>query len=346
MRFAFIWVFVLFSFCSGYADLCPSNWRKGEPLKAETFNPSLSQAVDLDIECPMNLFTSANFILWVPKEHGLELAFDQAFDPEIFPSTVDSISYDYKPGFSVSLAYLFERDSWSFTVDYLRLHFSKNGHADSHFGLSTLQPIWLAKKDQMARARSHWRLKMDRIDGVWGRNYYFGEKLTLNTKIGLRSLFLNQKYAVLYTTAFDYEDIFSHNISRSWALGPLASCNTSFLLGAGLSFQTNLSASLALQKFHTQVRESNYNDRTSIQNFLKNRFIQVTPIFESSIGLAWNTLFARDRFYFELFSGYNWLFLSSQNALRKLHDTLPTNRTGDFGELMFHGLTFSLLFAF
>jgi len=177
-------------------------------------------------------------------------------------------------------------------------------------------------------AHSKWSIHLDILDTELGRHMFVGRRLTARPSLGLRTLWLDQAYNVVYRTRILPElgasfPISSINKSSSWGIGPRFCLNNMWNLCGGLKILGDIGASLLYVHEHVAVKQHNpilmtdaFLDTTDISyaNKVKTRIIK--PILDMSLGLGWGHSFFRQKCSLDLSLNYDFSIYWNQAAIQ------------------------------
>lgn len=192
-----------------------------------------------------------------------------------------SIDTEWSWGFRVGMGYNMPYDGWDLNLGYTRFHtsasdsVSTSGNPNPNSLLvatpaNTIQGsgefvsgFWVAKlfsdPGLMNKASASWKLDIDLIDLLLGREFYVSKALCLKPYVGLLNGWVDQKCDLHFLT-YDFPDN-PDQIQRRinvkmkndfWGIGPKVGLNTTWKLGKGFSIFGN--GGFALLDGHFDIR--------------------------------------------------------------------------------------------
>jgi hypothetical protein len=333
----------------------------GSALVAETNADELTSGYNspgrIDVKGSWDLFITAKYLYWQPKEEGLEFARLGLADGADFSRirTLYEMDFDYKSGFKAGIGTNFNYDNWTAYLEYTRLHtkdHSNTGAIDPSD--SSIYPFWL--EDFAISASTSWRLRYDILDLTLDRAFYSGMNLSLDAFYGLRGGCINQKYHFEYLSLTDYDLDNAYNTysgtakTNSWVVGPLGGISLKYLLGAGFRLFGDVAGSLLYQRLQTSLkaptsiaaaREYGFSPVNETETYN-----QITPNINFVTGLRWGTYFDNNNWHFDISAAYEFQYYWAQNRMKKLANISTMSTSGRAKDLMLQGLTITGKFDF
>ena len=123
-------------------------------------------------------------------------------DVNVNIKTLD-LNYKWKPGFQVTLGYVFPEDQWDLSLMWNCLH--SKVHAEAHINdfsldLNNLRPSWSPFfGPEASDAEAHWSLHFNTLDLCLGRNVFLGRRFAIHPYAGLRGVWIKQNYLAQYS---------------------------------------------------------------------------------------------------------------------------------------------------
>ncbi|HSX04438.1 MAG TPA: Lpg1974 family pore-forming outer membrane protein [Rhabdochlamydiaceae bacterium] len=283
----------------------------------------------------------------------------------------------YSSGFRVGLGYLIPKNQWEVDARWMRYRNSKKS------SLPTIDPT-LSQLPQVPSlgvrisedlldksgtlfavqqaAKAHWNLHYNVVDLELGRTFCPSDCFSFTPLIGVRGGWISQSFKVHYFEPVNYSeglifDVPDTNIlmNAKWdfsGYGLRAGFDINWILGSQFSFYSNFSASLLssqLKLSHREKFDSGFR-RTNVREVVNS----ITPVFEVSLGLAWERSFFCDRFLLNIHVGWEEILWMDINQTQRYNAmvsaetaTLSGNHTRrDRGNLGLSGLQAGLRLGF
>ena len=293
-----------------------------------------NHSANVKIENGWNIGLTADYLYWKLTEDMPPIASlintSAIGASSLFNGTGSAISLNptYKTGFQVGVELdLKGMDNWSVYAEYTwyQNKTRKSVLADSEQRLvidSNHTPkryARLAAED----LRADFRLHYNAVDLSLERSFYSGKKLTSLFGMGLKGLWLSQKYLAQASRLSYFErgdfvlmpelGFFNAGLElKSWALGPRCILKTNWLLGLGFSLQGDLSSSVLYTRYTKQKNDS--------VSFLSRLFISESSAYntlravtETSLGLGWGSYLGKaNEVHFDLSASYEFKVFWSQ----------------------------------
>jgi hypothetical protein len=309
---------------------------------------------------------------------GMELALPgQATSTNLLTGDNESVSgqhilyqdQDFKPGFQVGFGWSGGRDGWSFDGEYTWVRGETHTSAAAPApGVTQIDGVavgqvgiwypssWFTGVFQNNSATnsisSKWEYAMDIADLQLSRPSYVGTHFIFEPLFGLRGLWIRQSMDLQANVLPYTEGTFpatrsAQYKSHSWAVGPRAGFNGKWMLGYGLRFIGDASASLLFTQY-TEVSQSvQSSDPVDAAfalpiNLKIHNYNTLRPNLDFSLGLGWGSYFGCRRIHWDLAATYDFSVFWEQNMMRYL-----ANMSADFfahpsttpGNLYIQGLT-------
>lgn len=320
----------------------------------------------LDIKCSWDIGLYGAFLYFQAKEEGLETAIVTEIDPE--PKTVETqvvdMNFKYKPAFRVGFSANFCNDNWVLYAEYLWYHttnantsFSIDAELNSilqvnnywgGFVNGSFDQLSSTKRCDCYDAEGSWKIDLDIVDLQLARKYYVGQCLTFMPHIGLRALWMDQKYKAEYF-CLDFsllnESILLNSTSSfsSWAIGARGGIDTNWNFCAGIRFFGNTNLSILYTDYDSIKSDSDALITTATDQFqAKGSFSTdacfLRPETDIALGVGWGDYFCCNSFYFDMAFAYEFHVFWDQNMLPNSGDysTIPSALRGN---LYLHGLS-------
>lgn len=283
---------------------------------------------------------------------------------------------DFKPGFQVGFGWSGGRDGWDLYGEYTWVRGETqtsatppapgvtqvNGIAVGQVGV-WFPTSWFSGAFQNNNSTnsisSKWEYAMDIADVQLSRPSYIGTHFILEPLFGLRGLWIRQSMDLQANVhPFDVGTFPATRTaqyrSHSWAVGPRAGFDGKWMMGYGLRFIGDASASLLFTQYTEVSQNVQSPDIVGTQaalpiNLEIHNYNTLRPNLEFSLGLGWGSYFGCRRFHWDLAATYDFSVFWEQNMMRYLADM-----TSDFfahpsstpGNLYIQGLTVKTEFEF
>lgn len=301
-----------------------------------------------------HVYITGSGLFWKPSENGLEYVV-KTNDPFLTGSndkqTLKSLHFDYDIGFRVGLGFNLPHDAWDLFLNWTRFYTDASGHthANSDDGLL---PIWSSlldgSQDPFQHAHSHWRLRMDMIDGEIGREYYIGKWVSLRPSLGVRTVWIKQhdniRYDHFFNTALEEDRI--RLVNDFSGIGPKAAIDSTWDLCWGFSLYGAGSLSLLYGEFEIRSHE-HLTATVSKKNSFHDDFHLIRALADLQVGIGWDILFFHDRFHFGIRACWEQMLFFGQNQLYRLvNSDFKGSYVSNLGDLSFQGGTLSVRLDF
>jgi hypothetical protein len=295
---------------------------------------------------------------------------------------------DWAWGVRLGLGYDFRRDGWDLYTTWT--HYRNDAHSNTTIstdaqgasGSDYISPFWIAKlfpvnyPGLVNSAKAHWKLNLELIDFELGREFFISKWLTLRPFIGGRVAWINQDYNLKFVRnpsssfpIYPAGNSSTWNIDMEndfWGIGIRAGLNTKWLLGGGWSIYGNAAVSILDGHFNNKFEQEATGTGT-INNVIPHISISTSDSFENkdrihtdvaiadlSLGLRWETLFAKEKALFALWAGYEQHIFFEQNQFMNYQYDFTVvgapiegpNYYTNGSSLTTHGLVLGLEFGF
>ncbi len=327
----------------------------------------------------------ASVLIWQSKMEGLEFASKSFIEADPFSTTQSFQEklfipdFAWNPGFKFAAGYNLPYDGWDAEARYTYYHGELTDLKktfDSQIGPVGvgIVPLWhypfieiptTTNPLRFRYASSAWKLNFNSMDLECGREFFTFPSLPMRLHLGAKAAWINQTYKASYSggTIFNgtlnspigssYEYLTSKMVfaSHLWGLGPRAGLDSRWNMKYGLSLIAD--AALSLIYSHTKLT-TKYDDTLLDQTAgdliaphfrLKEKFSELTPALEASLGLDWGHCFCCTGrpIYFGASIAYEVQYWWSQNHARRNYPyNAPANMWDSRGALQMQGLTAAL----
>lgn len=289
-----------------------------------------------------DVFITADFILWTPREEGLEYAMTGAFNPSSQGSLREP-DFGIEPGFKVGLGLNLGHDGWDVFAEYTWLTSSANDSVRSN----SMAWLWRTIAPPQ-RASANWDFDFSVIDLELGRNFFVSQYLTLRPHYGFKGTWQDQDY----TSRAEVRDAADNLVSRDtmkqdfdyWGFGVRTGMDTAWHFNKSWSLYGNFAISALWSGFDIDRKDTLFTQATDTTTTLlntENNFHTVLPVLELAIGLRWEMWFSNDDYHFGIDAGWEEQVWWGMNRL-----IVQGQPQRDNGDLTMQGLTLKFRFDF
>lgn len=308
-----------------------------------------------------DVFITADFIWWTPREDGLAYAFSGFGDgvQSVSKGEVKQPDWKWEPGFKVGLGLALDHDGWDVYAQYTWLH----SDTETSSAGETLYPVWnisnafnsptagnLGAATSIVSARNEWKLRFNVIDLEMARNFFVSQYLTLRPHFGFKGSWQTQDYEVEYrspTGGVPENVVTSHTMTNNqdyWGFGIRTGMNTAWHFTREFSIYGDWAASALWSNFKVDRKDQNVTIYDPAVNPVvvntQNDFYSVKAVVEMAIGLRYETWFSDDDYHFLIQAGWEEQVWLNHNQLFKLVEE------GSHGDMDLQGLTVKVRFDF
>ncbi len=302
----------------------------------------------------IGMFVTTDFLYWMAHEDQLEYAQSTGLGLAASNASISSPEgkiyspdWEWAPGFKVGAGASFCPDGWDVYAEYTWYHSNITGNTPTFFTLSNpalVETYWLIDNpdlggtiDPLSSADAAWRLHLDVLDLMLGRNFYISPRLKLRPQFGLKGALEKQTMQV-QTRARDSLDIETmQNRMRIWGIGILAGIDTAWQFSNHWSFTAKVAFTGLWERFHCSRFDdslTNAHPPRSSEVHLANDFYTLKPVVEWMLGFRWETRAANDRVHLAFDAGWEEQIWFSQNQFIRLLSSVSNP-----GDLVLQGLT-------
>lgn len=288
-----------------------------------------------------------------------------------------TIKPGYNSGFRVGLGYLVPRYEWDIQVQWMHYHNNKrNSLPTIDPTINQMPPVvslgTIISEDLLdksgtlyaveQKANAHWKLKYNTIDLELNRTFYPCDCFSLTPLIGIRGGWISQGFQVQYFKPVEFTQNTNFDVANptimvnaDWhfhGYGLRGGLDVNWILGSGFNIYSNFSGSFLCSQLKLKHKERFGSG--FLRTNLKEKVQTITPIFEVSLGLAWERYFSCDRFYFNIHAGWEeilWLDVNQTQRFSGMISPSVNTKSGihsrrDRGNLGLAGLQAGLVFGF
>lgn len=297
-------------------------------------------------ECAVGLEINADYILWTPRQAGLEYAVTPSASADV-QGTVEQPGFKLSSGFKVGLGLLTEHDGWKVDVQYTWLNSRTNDASyDATAEGTTTNGMWGSTQPLVGYASETWKLNFNVIDGMWGRCFWISEWLQLTPSLGIKGTWQTQKLNLTQRNTAETIITNFYNKQRVSGAGIRFGFNTGWYFNRCWSLQGGFALSSVYSKYHV----TSYSDTATVADptvitsttvNTTNTFYNVVPVTELNLALQWEAFFGdMNEYRFLLRAGWEEQVWGSQNMFNN------TNERGNHGDLSLQGFTLHAAFDF
>lgn len=214
-----------------------------------------------------------------------------------------------------------------------------------------------------AEADLHFRF--NQLDLDMSRDFFVGRCVTMKPVFGLRALFVDEKYNIVYeaetasgaATAIDYrEDVKMENEFKG--VGLKAGLESTYSIGCGLAFYGSATGAIAYGEYEVDQRNSlfvtttvgtNTADTGTFQLHHADQYNTLVSAADLGLGLTWTQLFNCDKSAFNVKIGYEHHVVYDFNQFRSitiLDDLGNASAACASGDLALYGIVVGANVAF
>ena len=282
-----------------------------------------------------DVFVTADFILWTPRQEGLEFAMTGAQGNITNQGDLIEPDFGLEPGFKVGLGLNLGHDGWDMFLEYtwLRSCVSESKRSNTMVNLwdTVLTPT---------RMRGSWDYDLNNFDLEIGRNFFVSQYLSIRPHYGFKGGWQSQDYVVRAELG---------NINRKmvqdfdyWGFGIRTGFDTAWHLNSSWSIFGNFALSALWSSFDIDRKDTDFDGAVTTTNVnTNNDFHTILPVLEIAIGVRWEMWFSDDDYHFGIDAGWEEQVWWGMNRLIVINQPQRDN-----GDLTFQGLTLKFRFDF
>lgn len=331
MRLVFKCFYILFFFSSTFlfADtLCSYEFfNQGHALQEHVMRNGYNAPACIELDAGFNIITKGTCLYWNATEQGLDLGYTLSNNTY----EIHKMDFDYHLGAKGTIGFHLPHDGWDFNFTYL---FYQNEKDSRHIQSNNFNDYWYTKRiltqENIQKIHSKWKLELNLMDAYFSRAFYLGTHLTLEPFIGAKGGWIDQKFKIPgFTTFFINQDLKNKTRSDSWILGGLGGVNTNWIIVDFFRIYANFAGALLYQRFKIHNNQQIIIENIPVSDiFVKYKFRNVTPCFETSFGIAWGTYFYNKRLHIDFSVGYDFAVFLEQNAIAFVISNLNNQSSG------------------
>ncbi len=312
-----------------------------------------------------NWFFSAEGLYFKASEDGLAFAAvrEAGFAPSANVTATEILNPRVKWDWGVRIGAGYDFScGWDLRAYYTHYHTKASGDFDLAapavesifplYGSNVLNGTGTAVVAMDAR----WKLRVDLADLELGRDFCCGPCVSVRPHVGLRAVWLNQKYFIeasdaahtlASTSVIDSQSIFMK--SEFEGIGLRTGLDTQWCVGCGFSVYGCAAASIVYGKFHNHFDETDllFSGTTTLVE-TTNQFIQRDSyhasrfITDAGIGIRWSQAYCCDTVIVTLNAGWEHHLFINQNRFEDFFNPVAGTQhpQRSRGDLEIHGWTF------
>lgn len=339
-------------------------YERGFALPCDCCSSSYNMPAQIKTENCWNFYASGSFIYWFASEGNLDLAISASLingSANVAPHSVVLLQdFEYKPGFRVAVGMDTNWDDWLVGADYTWVRQTVSTSSSAPFQsigggvwfVSNwfIQPVTSGQTISATHIDSKWHLGLDWINAYISRPYYQGRNVTISPLAGLTCALIRQTLN-LDVSSPQLPDpeliVHSHNVCRSWAVGPTVGVDVHWLLGCGFRIESDV----ALDLLHTRYTKIYHSEDALTSNGIPvscdfDDFNCVRAVTEAGLGLGWGSYFYCNQYAVDILLAYDFSIFWNQNMMRRLVDLNTLQQNAAAENFSLHGLTATVRFDF
>lgn len=362
----FIPLFLHAECCWEETPICPSPSYPPCELKECQFINSAYRFMPCEKEATISFF--GDFLYWAAKEGGLDYTitshtpFRQDFVDAILTlppandGKIKNIHAAWTPGYRIGTVLYFDHDDWNLSFDWIHLDPKKTGGARTNGDpskqvFSSWTPPSSGLEYALDGVRARWKLNFNNINAELRRNFWFGECLTIEPKLGLQTAWIYQQFNISYFDVSNvqfppasFQQVNVRTKNRSWNLGPRIGLNASWNLNSHWDLYSSAAGSLLFSWFNlknkvTHTPSNNEVDPVSDPALkLQSRLRSVKSDLEWELGIEWKAdLFQQA--YLRIKVGWEQQYWFGQNLMNRfVSGSSPSAILSEHEDLSFGGI--------
>lgn len=282
----------------------------------------------------INVYLTGDWLYFKPQEKGLTYALKATASSVTIPTGdqweiqdghYKSTEFSWQSGFRVGAGWNTKHDGWDFLLAWTRFYTSEKDSVSTvgtNYVFPSMSDASIAI-DPVQRASAHFRLHLNQIELILGREFYVSRSLSLKPRVGVVTAWIDQKFDIYYDNLIGigpqppgtFNDI--ENKNDFWGTGLKAGLNTQWELGWGFSIFGDGALSILYGKFNmkhgSEVNATVSGVAVSADTDLHDKFHIARYIADLSLGLRWDYMFTDDRVHLGLSAGWEDHIYFGQN---------------------------------
>jgi hypothetical protein len=242
-----------------------------------------------------------------------------------------ALNFKWNWGFRVGIGVNMDHDMWdsNFYYTWFRTENSNSAGVPAT-GIIIDQVTSLANEvgkntNQFTSGKNEWKIHYNMFDWELGRWYYVSKNLAVRPHVGVKGGWINQDVDYTFTNAAGRTPTTSTGDldNNFWGVGPSGGVNMMWVLGSAgarmdhrFSLFGDFAGALLYGHFDVEHKEATYDAAGVVTsgNHVRdlNRNLAV-PVFQTQMGLSWDTGFNNNRNHFTFKVGYEFQYWFRQN---------------------------------
>ncbi len=294
-----------------------------------------------------DLWVRAELLLWKAQEDNLTYCTTGA-SPTHFEEVLQHPEPQIQWGYRLDAGYNTPHDGWDLEMQYTQMRNTGRGSSERHGGQAVFPTLIpdesFVLPGNIKNSKGKWKVKLNQVDFVLGREYATGEFLTLRPYGGARSTWIYQTFNAFYRYHHPHnkQDIFQK--SHFWGFGFVGGLTTNWKLGWNLSLYGDVGYSLLFGFF--DVGQKGKIEQSTLWSFDRS-FRSGKSVLDVDLGIKWAKLFAEGDWAMTFKIGYEYHLYFSQNQFLLGQGSPGFQQTQTpGGDLAYQGVIFSGQFDF
>lgn len=311
--------------------------------------------------CPTTLArwtTSADLLYWTASEGGLAYGINNKGSLlSVTNGHTERPSFDWNFGFKAGAGYTMHHDEWDIFARYTWIRSTASGSAKAPSD-GIIFGSWMAPTDPIffvGSARAHLILLLQTIDLELGRKFHPCQTIMMRPFIGLKTVFLDQKYRITYGGALigaqlNDSDVFSGDVDRVkmkndfWGIGIRIGFNSNWEIYRGFGIYGDVAGSIL--SGNICVRQNEEIDGVT-QLKVRNNESTTTAALELALGLKYAACLNKGKQTLTFRLGWEMQQYYNQNRFMNfVGSTTPGKFTRSMSDVSWTGLTAGLRLDF
>lgn len=301
-------------------------------------------------QCWRGPYFSIDWLFWETRQGGMQYATEYSgpLFGDMLQAQAVSLDFGWTAGWRVGAGYDSPFDNWDFRFDFSRICPKTKSHvvSDAIFPYLMYQGnINALATTVVHEASAKWEISFNTWDFEFGRKILTSDHFDFRPHIGLKGAWIDQKASVDYfggpaAPAGRYDIDLKNEFHGFGLRGGL---DSTWRIGYGFSISGNLAGALLWGSFHVKQSQT-LLDQPSID--LSDKFKDMKPMMEASLGLSWDRRYYCDRFLIGIDAALETQYWWGQNIYDRFASAqLPTSVKTVY-DLGFFGLTLGIRFGF